>query len=393
MTEQNTNESSYVKRGNVGTWHDSWQRQFEHTEIRVNFNNKYKISDILLGNCVIEVQHSPSITKEEIMYRQNHYTSAGYNLLWILDGSNVDFIEEVEEYVDENTGERKENKVSHVLHFRQKHTFWLYNNYQNVDTVLLHIDDEHIFVLDPKTVKNRMCRVKETHRYLRDTVVHDILKPDYRHKYFLSKQDHEPSCTLYVNQDPPGSGKTYNIINKALLPDAEDNGYMNYTTFLYLTKTHSAKEVVHKEFIEQMEKNTSIIEKISYEDPNKSYQYNIKWKEGDRKGDEALFIFATGDSFLYALGKPDTEVFDMFKGICKTIEYTGPNTSKSGGVSFKGRRIRLNINTLILIDEATKFEEFYMQAFSSIMMYCNADAVIVGDKLQSIEFENNVLSC
>ena len=67
-------------------WHMEWQKRFpiDNIERVLEFNGKKHIADLLIGNFVIEFQHS-SISIEEFTERNNFYTSLGYKVIWLFD--------------------------------------------------------------------------------------------------------------------------------------------------------------------------------------------------------------------------------------------------------------------------------------------------------------------
>lgn len=97
-----------------------------------NFNpndTETHIADILIGNYVIEVQHSP-MDPDEFDTRTEFYTRAGYKLIWIFDWNNKDL-----EVLDV-----KENKYGVSYKWKVKnapHTCKYFVPQDNKDTVAL----------------------------------------------------------------------------------------------------------------------------------------------------------------------------------------------------------------------------------------------------------------
>lgn len=73
----------------MSEWHYNWQQCFpkECREVVVENNGEKHRADILIGNTVIEFQHSP-ITGEEINKRNQFYTSCGHSVFWVFDATN-----------------------------------------------------------------------------------------------------------------------------------------------------------------------------------------------------------------------------------------------------------------------------------------------------------------
>ena len=73
----------------MSEWHLAWQKRFpeECREVVVENDGVKHRADILIGDNVIEFQHSP-ITFDEIMQRNNFYLSCGYNVVWVFDAND-----------------------------------------------------------------------------------------------------------------------------------------------------------------------------------------------------------------------------------------------------------------------------------------------------------------
>lgn len=67
-------------------WHMEWQNRFDYSCIEkvVEANNKRHIADVLVGNIVVEFQHSP-ISIEDFRERNEFYTAKGYKVIWVFD--------------------------------------------------------------------------------------------------------------------------------------------------------------------------------------------------------------------------------------------------------------------------------------------------------------------
>jgi hypothetical protein len=70
----------------MSEWHIGWQEKFpeETREAVVEYQGKKHRADILVGNTVIEFQHS-AISAAEFAERNTFYTSAGYKVIWVFD--------------------------------------------------------------------------------------------------------------------------------------------------------------------------------------------------------------------------------------------------------------------------------------------------------------------
>lgn len=75
----------------MSDWHRDMQNLFpeEYQEVVVEYDGKKHRADILKDGVVLEFQHSP-ISAEEYMERNRFWTSAGYRIAWIFDGTGFD---------------------------------------------------------------------------------------------------------------------------------------------------------------------------------------------------------------------------------------------------------------------------------------------------------------
>ena len=95
----------------MSEWHREWQRMFPKNtrEIVIEHNREKHRADILTGNTVIEFQHSP-MSPDEFRERNQFYTEAGYNVVWLFDMRELFDDERMyynQRYEDENSWEWK----------------------------------------------------------------------------------------------------------------------------------------------------------------------------------------------------------------------------------------------------------------------------------------------
>lgn len=181
---------------------------------------------------------------------------------------------------------------------------------------------------------------------------------------------------VYFNQRGAGCGKTYESIQ--LLNNPKFN---NKSTFIYLTKTHSAKEVIYSELKEQYESKNLNLTLISEEYTNK---YKLVF-------DRCIIIIGTIDSFTYNMYDKSEQLsdLDLYNEIVNQI-HKGKLTNE---IYYANTQIKIDNKTLIIIDEAQDLGKNYMDAFIKIVEITRADLYIIGDKLQSIWGENNIYTC
>ena len=67
-------------------WHMEWQKRFpvDNMERVLEYRGKKHIADVLVGDIVVEFQHSP-ISLEEFAERNDFYTDLGYKVVWVFD--------------------------------------------------------------------------------------------------------------------------------------------------------------------------------------------------------------------------------------------------------------------------------------------------------------------
>ena len=190
---------------------------------------------------------------------------------------------------------------------------------------------------------------------------------------------------IYFNQRGAGCGKTYESIQLI----QNDKRFIEKETYIYLTKMHSAKEVIYNELKEQeIRGQLNILEVLENNNNGKQYKISYLNKETNKK---IVIIIGTIDSFNYAVVDKNKIIKhnDYFKGIVKTIRNGFLSTTDSK-INYAGKRPSLNKKCLIIIDEAQDLGEEYIEAFNTIITHTNIDVYVIGDKLQSIWGEYNI---
>jgi hypothetical protein len=132
--------------------------------------------------------------------------------------------------------------------------------------------------------------------------------------------DELSQCILYHNQRGAGCGKTYESIQ--LLDKSREFTHKN--VFIYLTKMHSAKEVIYNELKDQYDRNElSNLEIDEYEfdknNDNLPKHIVINYKN-NKNNKHSTIIIGTIDSFMYAIGNKNNRDKDFFQGIVKSIK-------------------------------------------------------------------------
>jgi hypothetical protein len=347
----------HKKNNSMTDWHKEWQSNFKQTEIRIGNN----IADVLVCNTILEFQHS-FISVEDVENRKVNAINNNKTLNWIIDCNDTIEV----------------NKIGNIYMIYFYNDTWKYEHFLCHDYIFLNLEDK-IYKINPNEVKSNMIDVIEM------KTKNEFIKSMKDNINIWSEQE-IPQCILYHNQRGAGCGKTYESIQ--LLNTNEKFKHKN--TFIYLTKMHSAKEVIYNELKEQY--NRGSLDKL--EIPEEGYnlsgkQYKINYKHKDNKN-EYKIIIGTIDSFMYAIGNKKNKDKDYFVGIVKSIRDGYVETLKDGSIKYSQSNIKLNKKCLIIIDEAQDLDHQYIEAVCSIMRNTYIDAYIIGDKLQSILGEHNI---
>ena len=359
----------------MSEWHLRMQSYFPVTEKWFKNNNssqlKARRADVVIEefNYVIEIQHS-KIDDANVKCRHDDYKLHNMNVIWLIDGNTKDVsIEEL-------------NSGGFLIIFSED---WKYKSFQyNNENILLDINDK-IFKIPLKNVCNKMFLAKE---WKPIDLVMEQLKNNPDKIWDFWSDDNEIKATLTVHQKGAGNGKTYGIW-KSILTN------MDKESFIIITKQHSAKEVIKHELDEQAKRDEIHIENM-LEASHESYNKQLKVKYINKKSNrECIVIIGTIDSFMYNIA--DTTNIsgnDFFQKVLDTIHNEGCKkvNSNTGSLKYAGENVNLNKKTEIWIDEAQDLNEGYFNAMVKIMLETKVDVVIVGDKLQSLDNEINMIT-
>lgn len=359
----------------ISNWHLNWQAHFPETEILFKKKNDKQIkdrrADILIreNNIVIEIQHS-NIDDANVICRYDDYKLHNIDIIWIIDGNTEDI--ELEEL---STG-------NFLVIFNEN---WKYKSFKhNYDFILLDIKNK-IFKIPVKNVCNKMILLKE---YKTTDEVVNILKNNPNNLWNMWDDDNEIKATLTIKQQGAGNGKTFGIW-KSISNNKDKN------TFIILTKQHTAKEVIKKELNDQCERNEFHIidnmKEVNDEIYGKQIIVNYKHKYSERI---CKVIIGTIDSFIYNLINCSKTNADFFESMLNNIVEYGCNkvNSSTGEMKYAGTSCKLNKKVELWIDESQDLNTKYSSAIIKLMLSTKIDVVIVGDKLQSLEYENNFIT-
>jgi hypothetical protein len=357
-------------------WHCDWQGNFPVTEVdfKKQDQSQYKDrrADILIEgrDIIIEIQHSP-IDDANVICRAHDYKLHDKDLIWIIDGNSEDV---------------KLEKLSDGSYLITFHNNWKYKSFSHTyEFVLLDIQ-EQIFKIPVRKVCHNMIQVKEYKPI--DFVVQELLS-DPKNIFDIWEDDNEVKAKLTFLQKGAGNGKTYTIWESISLNFDKE-------VYVLLVKQHSAKEVIKAELDDQAERNefhiVNNIEDIEHETYGRQYIANYRHKHSNRS---CTVVIGTIDSFIFALSSTSTTNVNFFNGLLENISLNGCDkiNNSSGSIRYGGRHLKLNKHAQIWIDETQDLPEIYLHAFIKIILSTKIDLVVVGDKLQSLEFADNFMNC
>ena len=360
-----------------GEWHTKMENLFPKNMQEVQFYcssksfNICRRADICLSNTrTCEIQHS-YISEYEIVNRFNDWNKFGKEIYWLIDGNTGIEIEKL-------------SSGNYLIIFKE---VWKFKSFiQKYDFILLE-KDELVFKIELHKIKSGMIEIKEP-KSLQETVDYLKTKPDKIWDFW--PDDNVIKSKLSIYQEGAGNGKTYGIW-KSIIENIDRK------TYIIVTKQHTAKVVIYEELKDQklrFEKGEELfhIEYLtndSEENTEKHYVIKFTNKQSLR---ECKVIIGTIDSFCYNLSNSNVKGSEYFKGIVDNIALKGTTKIKNGYMSFGGQYIQLSKECELWIDEVQDLQVNYLQAMCKLMYETSCYMNVVGDKLQSLGFENNFLT-
>jgi hypothetical protein len=350
-------------------WHCEWQSNFPITEKifpKINDNQiKVRKADVLIEEhkVVIEFQHS-KISVEEINNRKNDYALHEHKIIWIIDGNN-------------NISVKKLDYCNRIFLEFISDT-WKYKNFKCYEYIFIDINGL-IYKVLPKNVKSNMIDVDQP------IIKNDFIKLVNINDTIINSFDIPLQCNLYIKQQGAGNGKTFGLIQML-----ESQEFEHYKYFIIVTKQHSAKYVIYKEFKDQIENKY-----LKYLTIDNEIEENKKYKiiyTNNKNNNKYQIVVGTIDSFIYTLGNKNHTELDKFEGLVNSIVdgYIEKNNIKS--INYSGINIKLNKEVCLICDETQDLPINYAKAIIQIMRNKYIDTYIVGDKLQSLMNKENAFT-
>ena len=357
-----------------GQWHNDMEKLFPKNMQEIKFfcssseNNTCRRADILLNNKrTLEIQHS-HINENEIIKRFNDWNKFGKEIIWLVDGNTNDV--DCEKLTNNN----------YIIQFNKS---WKYKSFiKTYNNILIEIDG-NIFNIELKKIKCKMILLSEP-KPLKDVI--EILKNNPEKIWNIWDNSNVIKPILKIYQQGAGNGKTYGIWKNICENEDKD-------TYVIVTKQHSAKNVIYEELIDQTNREEYHIENLTKkEEINTHKHYAIKYthKKSNR---ECKVLIGTIDSYCYNLSGTDEKSQNFFEGILNNIDKNGlTKVTPYGFMNFAGQGIFINRKSEIWIDEVQDLPISYLYAFTRLMLETCCDVNIVGDKLQTLEYNKNFLT-
>ena len=360
-----------------GEWHTKMENYFPEDMQEVKFycssksSNTCRRADICLSNNrTCELQHS-YISQDEIVERFNDWNKFGKEIIWLIDG---------------NTGIEidKLSSGNYLVIFKDS---WKYKSFIKTYDFILLEKDENVFKIELNKIKSGMIELKEP-RSLQETV--DYLKTKPEKIWDFWNDDNVVKSKLTIYQQGAGNGKTFGIW-KSILENIDRK------TYIIVTKQHTARVVIYEELIDQQSRFENgeelyHIENLTDNSENNTEKHFVIKFIHKKSLRECIVIIGTIDSFCFNLTCYNTKGSDFFKGIVDNIRDKGATKIKNGYMNFGHQYIQLSKECEIWIDEVQDLQVNYLQAMIKLMYETSCYINVVGDKLQSLDFENNFLT-
>jgi len=357
----------------MGEWHRWWQNKFEekHCEITIGENR----ADVTIGDFVYEFQHS-QISEEKIKARGENASRHGKNIRWVVDCTkSIDVREKSLDvffsFTIENQNVVIKTNIEREIEIIFKCKLWKYKNFSSEK--FLYIDDGvNIYKINTKLIKHNHvivsgCKTRESFIEACENNTELDFGPDIA------------QCKMNARQRGAGNGKTYDGIQ--LINHAWGD------TFFYLTKSNSGVSVIKNELETQFKnEDLEVISLVPYiTEDEKKFKYFLEHKNGKK----IIAIIGTIDSFIWnAAGNIGESLGDVYVAKALHVRENGVRDS----FRYADEPIRLNHNSVIIIDEAQDLETYYLDAMIKTMEQTHADVYVIGDCLQSLGLESNIMT-
>ena len=367
-----------------GSWHNSMQGKFSKDRHEISFMSyKYnedtnknektesRRTDVYLSSThCLEIQHS-YIHQDEVKLRKKDWEKFGKTLVWLVDGNTPDV--KIDHLSDSNT----------IITFKSSWQFqsFLHNKYE----FILLEQNGRVYKVRLQNIKYNMVKVYTSHDI---ESVAKCLEQTPDNIWDMWNDSNAVPSRMFVYQKGAGNGKTYSIWKSIMMNKDKDH-------FMILTKQHSAKSVIYHELNEQAKRFEFHFENITDMKQQllpKHYVVKYTHKSNER---QCIVIIGTIDSYVWNLTKSnDGYAGNQFSGnLLEIITNSRCNKITSKGcIKFAQENPFLNVKTEVWIDEAQDLTVDYFYAFEKLMLQTGIDVQIVGDQLQSLEYQTNFMT-
>jgi len=345
-------------------WHKNWENIFSFDSEKCykhdDMIKKNRRADVDLNETtIIEFQNS-KIEKIDVDNRKKDWTLVNKKIIWVINGNNSIMIEEL--------------KNSKRIFIEFINDIWKYESFKSYEEIYIDVKD-NIYKINPNNVKSNMIDVQ-------NPISKEMFIDKLKKKEEIFEKDEIFQTNIYVKQNGAGNGKTYGIVQLI-----QDDDFNHYDTFIYLTKQHSAVNVINEEIEDQQKRG--LLDNIEFVDKivdNKKHKIIVKNKNNNKIKN---IIIATFDSFIYALGDKQKEGCNKFIEMANSIIDDELRCSKNGNIKYASKNITLNKKLLLIGDEMQDLSIEYIKAIIKITRDRYVDFYGVGDLLQSISIEKN----
>ena len=181
--------------------------------------------------------------------------------------------------------------------------------------------------------------------------------------------------SVVVRQQGAGNGKSYELIRSILAGDADA---------IVLTKPHTNKDMLYAEIM-------AAATTAHARSKNRAWIVGFHGADGVPR----RAIFATVDSFMFAIGDP-ARGGRAFDSAVRSVDdeqlaRSVPCDEDGAWLTFKGERVRVD-RSVVLVDEAQDLGLEYVRALEAYARHTDSRVVLIGDKLQSIQHEENAFT-
>jgi hypothetical protein len=334
-----------------GSWFSDWQNLFEpDTEVKVG----NMVADVLIGSKkrIIEFQYG-NIDQQTIIDKSSNCRQNGYEIIWVINFDGV-IIPAGRRFVIEI---KNDDKIKYFIGTKLPYIYLSYNDC--------------------------VYRLDLTNQNSNNTIYFaDSYMTDKQFVYYVrNDSEWNPKSniigTIYYNQRGAGCGKTYEsiqLLNCKVFPKKH--------VYIYLTKVHSAKQVIKCELEDQYNNRSIRLRALTKNSGSDLKQYKYNYRHPVTKG-EVTVLIGTIDSFCYALckKKPEGTYSDYFAEIVDNINrghIVGNN------ITYAREKILMSSDCLVIIDECQDLDINYINAMDNIVRKSGIDVYVIGDYLQSI---------